>query len=82
MCIFSLAQHTKYDDQRSHAGKMDLFQGKDNSLALATSENKSDSLFVCFEKTCLFKSKIQGANSNNFIKLVKPVNMGVASFLF
>lgn len=54
LCIFSLAQHTKYDDKRNHAGKMDLFQGKDNSLALATSENKSDSLFVCFAKTPAF----------------------------
>ena len=54
LCIFSLAQHTKYDDKSNHAGKMDLFQGQDNSLALTTSENKPGSLFVCFAKTPAF----------------------------
>lgn len=54
LCIFSLAQYTKYDDKRGHAGKMDLFQGRDKSLALTTSENKSGSLFVCFAKSTAF----------------------------
>lgn len=54
LCVFSLAQHTEYNDQRNHVGKMDLFQCKDNSLALTTSENKSDSLFVCFAKSPAF----------------------------
>lgn len=26
LCVFSLAQHTEYNDQRNHAGKIDLFQ--------------------------------------------------------
>ena len=50
LCVFSLAQHTKYNDQKGNSGKMSLFQGKDNSLALTTSEDNPRSLFVCFAK--------------------------------
>lgn len=50
LCVFSLAQHTLYDDEKGHSGKMDLFQGKDKSIALTTLENNSHSLFVCFAK--------------------------------
>lgn len=50
LCVFSLTQHTLYDDENGHSGKVDLFQGKDKSIALVTSENNSHSLFVCFAK--------------------------------
>lgn len=51
LCVFSLAQHTQYDDKNGYAGKIDIFQGKDNSLAMATSEQSPSSLFVCFMKS-------------------------------
>jgi len=50
LCVFSLAQHSEYRDANGNVGKIDLFQSKDNSLALATSENKPDSCYVCFAK--------------------------------
>ena len=48
LCIFSLAQFTRYDDLKGHKGKVVLLQGKDNSLALCTTEGKMDSYYIAF----------------------------------
>lgn len=50
LCIFSLAQHTQYDNHAGISGKVSLFQGNDRCLALATSSGTPDSLYVCFAK--------------------------------
>lgn len=50
LCIFSLIHFTQYNDKKGHSGKIDLFQGNDGSLALATSTDDSHSPFVCFAK--------------------------------
>lgn len=51
LCVFSLAQFTCYIDEKGRGtGKLELFIGKDNGLALATTEGKSDSLYICFSE--------------------------------
>lgn len=50
LCIFSLTQHTHYNDKKGHSGKIDLFQGNDSSLALATSTDDIHSPLVGFAK--------------------------------
>lgn len=56
LCVFSLAQYTKYTDGNgAGSGRIDLFIGKDNSIALTTTEGKSDSLYICFSKFGNFK---------------------------
>ncbi len=56
VCIFSLAQFTCYKDEKGRgAGRLELFTGNDKSLALATTEGKKDSLYVCFFKVGCFE---------------------------
>lgn len=56
LCVFSLAQYTYYNDKNGKgSGKLVLFIGKDNSLALVTTEGKPDSPYICFSKFGNFK---------------------------
>lgn len=56
LCTFSLAQFTTYNDvQGRGSGVVELFIGKDNSMALTTTEGKRDSFYVCFAKFGCFK---------------------------
>lgn len=56
LCAFSLAQFTTYNDEKGRgSGMVELFKGKDNSLALLTTEGKRDSYYVCFSKFGCFK---------------------------
>ncbi len=56
LCVFSLAQFTTYNDLKGRgSGRVELFFGKDNSMALTTTEGKRDSLYVCFSKFGCFK---------------------------
>lgn len=55
ICVFSLAQFTTYDDGDGHAGHIELFQGKDNSLGLITIGNDPGALYICFAKCDNFK---------------------------
>lgn len=50
LCVFSLAQFTKYNDKNGHTGHIELFMGEDNSLGLITVGNEPDSLYICFAK--------------------------------
>lgn len=50
ICIFSLAQHTRYHNHGAIFGKVDLCQGKDRVFALMTSSGTPDSPYVCFAK--------------------------------
>ena len=51
LCIFSLSQFTQYDDKNGHSGKIDIFQNRDKSIALTTSENNPHSLYIGFAKS-------------------------------
>lgn len=50
LCIFSLTHYSQYKDKKGHSGKIDLFQGNDSSLALATSTDDIHSPLVGFAK--------------------------------
>lgn len=51
ICIYSLAQYTKYDDANGCSGKIELFvDGTTNSLCLCTTEGHGNSFFVCLAK--------------------------------
>lgn len=51
LCVFSLAQFSTYNDKKGRgSGVVKLFVGRDNSLALVTTEGKEESLYVCFSK--------------------------------
>ena len=52
ICIFSLAHGSEYMDVKGHHGYLILGRGKNNTLALSTTEGNSDSLYVCF---CLLR---------------------------
>ena len=56
LCVFSLAQFTKYNDLKGRgSGTMELFIADDNSLLLTTTEGNRDSLYVCFSTFGCFK---------------------------
>lgn len=48
ICIFSLAHGSEYMDVNGHHGYLLLGRGKNNTLALLTTEGNLDSLYVCF----------------------------------
>lgn len=49
VCVFSLAQFTCYNDKEHRgSGRLELFIGKDGSLALATTEGNPRSLYICY----------------------------------
>ncbi len=48
LCIFALAQFTRYDNLKGEKGEVILIQGDDNSLALCTTEGKMDSYYIAF----------------------------------
>lgn len=52
ICIFSLAHGSEYIDVKGHHGYLVLGRGKNNTLALSTTEGNEDSLYVCF---CLLR---------------------------
>jgi hypothetical protein len=49
ICIFSLANGTRYDDKKGHTGNLVVCFSK-NVMALVTTEGKADSFYVCFFK--------------------------------
>ena len=49
LCIYSLAQKTKYEDENGNIGYIEFdAQSKYNKIALITTEGKNDSLHICF----------------------------------
>ena len=53
LCLFSLVQDTEYSYQNAMTkivGKIEVFQGQDGVLALATTELSGKSPYVCFSK--------------------------------
>ena len=48
ICIFSLAHGSEYMDKNGHHGYLVLVRGKNNTLALSTTEGNTNSLFICF----------------------------------
>ena len=51
LCIYSLAQKTKYEDRSGNVGYIEfLAQSKFNNIGLATTEGRKDSLYICFTK--------------------------------
>lgn len=74
LCVFSLAQFTTYSDEKGRgSGVIELFIGKDNSMALATTEGKRDSLYVCFSKFGCFKPcrEISGGHLRNPVEAIR-----------
>lgn len=73
ICIFSLSQGTEYNDKFGHSGKIELIQGNDNSLALATTEGDKDSLFICFSKIAplAFEEKYMGGLVDEPVETVR-----------
>lgn len=60
VCAFSLAQCTEYvGEKSSNKGKIELFQGKDNCLALASVAAEKGSPYICFSKVGSFDYKKQ-----------------------
>lgn len=57
VCVFSLAQFTCYNDKEHRgSGRLELFIGKDGSLALATTEGNPRSLYICYSMFGNFKT--------------------------
>lgn len=51
LCIYSLTQKTEYDDKNGNKGHIEFCaQSRFNNIALATTEGKKDSLYICFTK--------------------------------
>lgn len=73
LCIFSLAQFTQYDDGKGHSGKIDIMQNKSGALALATSEKRPDSLYICFAKTKKEYVFIREFSAGHLIKPVETI---------
>lgn len=74
LCVFSLAQFSCYKDKEGReSGKLELFVGRDNSLALMTTEGNSDSLYICFSKFGSFKlcRKIPAGHLKNPVETVR-----------
>ena len=74
LCVFSLAQFTNYIDKKGRGrGRIELFFGKDRSLALVTTEGESDSLYVCFSKFGCFElcRDIPGGYLENVVETIR-----------
>ena len=60
VCAFSLAQYTEYVGEKSgNKGKIELSQGSDNCLALASVASEKGSPYICFSKAGSFDYKKQ-----------------------
>ncbi len=50
ICIFSLAQFTKYKDKNNHSGEIQLLIDCNNNLLLCTIDRERNSKCICFAK--------------------------------
>ena len=74
LCIYSLAQKTKYKDKNGNVGYIEFdAQSKYNNIALTTTEGKDNSLHICFAiyKGYEVNEKYDGAPINSVVYTIR-----------
>ncbi len=72
LCLFSLVQFTTYK-YKDYLGRIELFQSKDNYLALCTTDGSNNSPLVCFAKCgpFVFSNKFAGGWITNPVETIR-----------